>query len=109
MASIALICMALHAGISPAIKPLISSTPAAATAVWMFTPGFSKVGSFVGLADNILSSKSKKKTPALNPSKPAKAVSTKLSLMTCEMMSNGLAPKALVRLSPSCALLPLPS
>ena len=68
---------------------------AAATAVWMFTPGFSRVGSFVGLADNILSNKSKRKTPALNPSKPAKAVSTKLSLMTCEMMSKGLAPKAL--------------
>ena len=88
MASIALICMALHAGIRPAIKPLISSTTVAATAVWMFTPGFSKVGSFVGLADNILSNKSKRKTPALNPSKPAKAVSTKLSLMTCEMMGS---------------------
>ena len=37
MASIALICIARHAGISPASRPLNNKITVAATAIWMMT------------------------------------------------------------------------
>ncbi len=41
MASIALICMARHAGINPASRPLSNRIAVAATAIWMLTSGCS--------------------------------------------------------------------
>ena len=96
MASIALICIARHAGISPASRPLNNKITVAATAIWMLTSGCSiMVPLEAGWALMILSTRSSRNTPALNPNKPAKAVSSRLSLMICEMMFQGFAPKAL--------------
>ena len=95
MASIALICIARHAGISPASRPLNNKITVAATAIWMLTSGCSiMVPLEAGWALMILSTRSSRNTPALNPNKPAKAVSSRLSLMICEMMIRGRAPRA---------------
>ena len=96
MASIALICIARHAGISPASRPLNNKITVAATAIWMLTSGCSiMVPLEAGWALMILSTRSSRNTPALNPNKPAKAVSSRLSLMICEIIFQGFAPKAL--------------
>ena len=93
-ASIAFICIARQAGINPANSPLKRRTRVAATAICMFTLGSFMIMLSLGIAKSRRLARSSRKTPQLSPRSPAIAVSIRLSLMTCEMISNGFAPNA---------------